>query len=199
MRSHTVVDSPCGPLTLVAEDDALCGLYMHQQRHRPAEPTFGSRGFGDVFARAETQLKEYFAGQRREFDLPLTFGGTPFQRAVWSALLEIPYGETASYGELARLLGKPSAARAVGLANGKNPISIIVPCHRVLGSTCSLTGYGGGLERKQYLLDFERRPTQEGHRGDGVHCGVRSAASGPARGGARGSGMEGSADREDLR
>ncbi|GAB3146274.1 methylated-DNA--[protein]-cysteine S-methyltransferase [Amycolatopsis sp. NPDC004378] len=159
MRSHTVVDSPCGPLTLVAEDAALCGLYMHEQRHRPAEATFGAPGSAEVFARTEIQLKEYFAGQRREFDLPLAFAGTPFQRTVWTALLEIPYGETASYGELAQLLGKPSAARAVGLANGKNPISIIVPCHRVLGSTGSLTGYGGGLERKRYLLDFERRPS----------------------------------------
>ena len=96
---------------------------------------------------------------RREFDLPLVFHGTPFQRSVWTALLDIPYGETASYGELARLLGKPAAARAVGLANGKNPVSIIVPCHRVIGSTGSLTGYGGGLDRKQYLLDFERRPS----------------------------------------
>ncbi|MEV4146959.1 methylated-DNA--[protein]-cysteine S-methyltransferase [Amycolatopsis sp. NPDC049691] len=159
MRSHTVVDSPCGPLTLVAEGGALCGLYMHEQRHRPAEATFGSPGAAEVFGLAETQLKEYFAGQRREFDLPLAFRGTPFQRAVWAALLDIPYGETASYGELAQLLGKPAAARAVGLANGKNPISIIVPCHRVIGSTGSLTGYGGGLERKRYLLDFERRPS----------------------------------------
>lgn len=159
MRSHTVVDSPCGPLTLVAEGDALCGLYMHEQRHRPAEATFGSPGAVEVFALAETQLTEYFAGRRRQFDVPLAFRGTPFQRSVWAALLDIPYGETASYGELAQLLGKPAAARAVGLANGKNPISIIVPCHRVIGSTGSLTGYGGGLERKQYLLDFERRPS----------------------------------------
>ena len=160
MRSHTVVDSPCGPLTLVADDDALCGLYMHEQRHRPAEQTFGSRGAAEVFERTEAQLAEYFAGHRREFDLPLALRGTPFQRSVWSALLELPHGETASYGELAQLLGKPAAARAVGLANGKNPISIIVPCHRVIGSTGSLTGYGGGLERKRYLLGFERlRPT----------------------------------------
>jgi methylated-DNA-[protein]-cysteine S-methyltransferase len=161
MRSHAVVDSPCGLLTLVAEDGALCGLYMHEQRHRPADTTFGERSAGaEVFERTEAQLGEYFAGQRREFDLPLAFRGTPFQRAVWAALLEIPYGETASYGELAQLLGKPLAARAVGLANGKNPISIVVPCHRVIGSTGSLTGYGGGLERKRYLLGFERlRPT----------------------------------------
>lgn len=159
MRSHQVVASPCGPLTLVAEDDVLCGLYMHEQRHRPASGTFGPPGVGDLFERAAAQLTEYFAGQRRVFDLPLSCHGTPFQRSVWSALLEIPYGETVTYGELAQQLGKPAASRAVGLANGKNPISIIVPCHRVIGSTGSLTGYGGGLERKRYLLDFERRPT----------------------------------------
>ena len=158
MPTHLVVDSPCGPLTLVAEGDALRGLYMHQQRHRPADLTFGEPSAGaGIFDRTRAQLEEYFAGTRREFDLPLAFRGTPFQQAVWTALLDIPYGETASYGELAQLLGKPSAARAVGLANGKNPISIIVPCHRVIGSTGSLTGYGGGLERKEYLLGFERR------------------------------------------
>jgi len=157
MRSHSIVDSPCGPLTLVAEDDALCGLYMAEQRHRPDELTFGRADPGaDIFARAETELKEYFAGQREQFELPLTFVGTPFQRSVWARLREIPYGTTISYGELADRLGNPGASRAVGLANGKNPIGIIVPCHRVVGSTGSLTGYGGGLERKRYLLDFER-------------------------------------------
>jgi methylated-DNA-[protein]-cysteine S-methyltransferase len=156
-RSHTVVDSPCGPLTLVAEGGALSGLYMVQQRHRPDETTFGEPDPGaEIFARIETELKEYFAGQRRTFDVPLAFAGTPFQQLVWSALREIPYGETMSYGELAERLGKPSASRAVGLANGKNPIGIIVPCHRVVGSNGSLTGYGGGLERKRYLLDFEQ-------------------------------------------
>lgn len=104
----------------------------------------------------EKQLKEYFAGQRKDFDLPLSFGGTPFQRMVWEGLLGIPYGETVSYGQLADRLGRPTASRAVGLANGKNPISIIVPCHRVIGSTGDLTGYGGGVERKRQLLDFER-------------------------------------------
>jgi methylated-DNA-[protein]-cysteine S-methyltransferase len=156
-RTHTVVDSPCGPLTLVAEGDALCGLYMDLQRHRPHDSALGDPEPGaPIFERAETELKEYFAGQRREFDVPLTFAGTPFQRLVWAALREIPYGETMSYGELAERLGKPSAARAVGLANGKNPIGIIVPCHRVVGSNGSLTGYGGGLDRKRYLLDFEQ-------------------------------------------
>ncbi|EOD65482.1 methylated-DNA--[protein]-cysteine S-methyltransferase [Amycolatopsis vancoresmycina] len=157
MRSHTVVDSPFGPLTLVAEGGALCGLYMVDQRHRPHELTFGSADAGaDIFARAETELKEYFAGQRHEFDLPLAFAGTPFQQLVWAELRKIPYGTTISYGQLADRLGKPAASRAVGLANGKNPIGIIVPCHRVVGSNGSLTGYGGGLERKRYLLDFEQ-------------------------------------------
>jgi methylated-DNA-[protein]-cysteine S-methyltransferase len=157
MRSHTVVDSPCGPLTLVAQGNALCGLYMTEQRHRPDQLTFGEPDPGaDIFARAETELKEYFAGQRNEFEVPLTLVGTPFQQRVWTALQDIPYGATTSYGELADRLGQPTASRAVGLANGKNPISIIVPCHRVVGAGGSLTGYGGGLERKRYLLDFEQ-------------------------------------------
>lgn len=151
----TIVDSPVGPLTLVGEDGLLTGLYMESQRHRPAEEVFGvvdPRPFGPVIE----QLTAYFAGELTTFDLPLAFRGTEFQRAVWAALREIPYGETVSYGELAQQIGKPSASRAVGLANGKNPIGIIVPCHRVVGSGGGLTGYGGGLERKQYLLDFER-------------------------------------------
>jgi methylated-DNA-[protein]-cysteine S-methyltransferase len=157
MRSHAVVDSPFGPLTLVAHGDALCGLYMVQQRHRPDELTFGEPDPGaGIFARVEAELKEYFAGQRHEFELPLTFVGTPFQQLVWAELRKIPYGTTTSYGELADRLGKPAASRAVGLANGKNPIGIIVPCHRVVGANGSLTGYGGGLERKRYLLDFEQ-------------------------------------------
>jgi methylated-DNA-[protein]-cysteine S-methyltransferase len=130
---------------------------MVRQRHLPAEESFGERDpDGEVFAETGRQLNEYFAGKRRDFDLPLAFHGTPFQQRVWTALREIPYGETVSYGKLADELGQPSAARAVGLANGKNPISVIVPCHRVVGSTGGLTGYGGGLERKRYLLDFER-------------------------------------------
>jgi methylated-DNA-[protein]-cysteine S-methyltransferase len=157
LRTHTVIDSPIGPLTIVATNGVLSGLYMVKQRHLPAEETFGDRDpDAGVFAETARQLKEYFAGQRRVFDLPVAFHGTPFQQRVWAALREIPYGETVSYGRLAEELGRPTAARAVGLANGKNPISVIVPCHRVVGSTGDLTGYGGGLERKRYLLDFER-------------------------------------------
>ncbi|QFZ16562.1 methylated-DNA--[protein]-cysteine S-methyltransferase [Saccharothrix syringae] len=153
--THTVVDSPVGPLTLVAHRGALSGLYMTDQRHRPAQETFGPEDaapFGEV----EAQLAQYFAGERTSFDLEVDLIGTPFQRMVWQALCDIPYGETVSYGELAARLGRPTAARAVGLANGKNPISIVVPCHRVVGSTGDLTGYGGGLARKRHLLDFER-------------------------------------------
>ncbi|MGP3637100.1 methylated-DNA--[protein]-cysteine S-methyltransferase [Streptomyces sp. 24-1644] len=153
-RQHTVVDSPYGPLTLVATDGVLAGLYMAGQRHRPPEETFGApdpRPFGPVVE----QLDAYFAGGLRAFDLPMHLAGTPFQRSVWAELTRIPYGETRSYGELAALLGKPGASRAVGLANGKNPIGIIVPCHRVVGASGGLTGYGGGLDRKQRLLAFE--------------------------------------------
>jgi methylated-DNA-[protein]-cysteine S-methyltransferase len=157
MRVHTQIDSPMGQLTLVANDGALAGLYMEEQRHRPAFETFGPRSDLELFDAVITQLGEYFAGTRTEFDLPMDFAGTPFQQTVWKALLDIPYGETVSYGELAALIGRPTASRAVGLANGKNPIGIIVPCHRVVGSTGDLTGYGGGIERKRALLAHERR------------------------------------------
>ena len=155
MKQHTVTDSPYGPLTLVADDGVLCGLYMTGQRHRPPEESFGPRD-DTLFAEAEEQLKAYFAGELREFTVPLRLTGTPFQRLVWEELRGIPYGETRTYGRLADALGSPAASRAVGLANGRNPVGIIVPCHRVIGANGSLTGYGGGLERKQRLLDFER-------------------------------------------
>lgn len=159
MREHTVVDSPVGPLTLVATGGVLSGLYMEAQRHRPEEHTFGERAEPDSapFADAIAQLEEYFAGRRTDFDLPLAAAGTPFQQGVWAELGRIPYGETRTYGELAERLGRPTASRAVGLANGRNPIGIIVPCHRVIGADGSLTGYGGGLDRKRHLLSFERR------------------------------------------
>ncbi|MGW2620931.1 methylated-DNA--[protein]-cysteine S-methyltransferase [Streptomyces sp. NPDC001500] len=155
MKQHTVIDSPYGDLTLVADDGVLCGLYMTGQRHRPAEENFGPRDDGP-FGAAEEQLAAYFAGESKEFTLELRLHGTPFQRSVWDRLRAIPYGETRSYGELARDLGSPAASRAVGLANGRNPVGIIVPCHRVIGAGGGLTGYGGGLDRKQRLLDFER-------------------------------------------
>jgi methylated-DNA-[protein]-cysteine S-methyltransferase len=149
-----VTDSPYGPLTLVATDGALSGLYMVGQRHRPPEEIFGSPDPGP-FTETVRQLGAYFDGGLTEFDLPLRLRGTPFQQSVWEQLRRIPYGQTRSYGELAEILGKPGASRAVGLANGKNPVSIVVPCHRVVGSTGGLTGYGGGLDRKQRLLAFE--------------------------------------------
>ncbi|WP_327433228.1 methylated-DNA--[protein]-cysteine S-methyltransferase [Streptomyces sp. NBC_01236] len=154
MKQHTVIDSPYGPLTLVADDGVLCGLYMVGQRHRPQEENFGERD-DTLFDEAEAQLKAYFAGELKEFTLELRMAGTPFQRSVWDQLRQIPYGETRTYGELAEALGNVGASRAVGLANGKNPIGIIVPCHRVVGANGSLTGYGGGLDRKKRLLDFE--------------------------------------------
>jgi methylated-DNA-[protein]-cysteine S-methyltransferase len=156
---HTVFeDTPVGPLTLVADDRALTGLYMTDQRHRPPLETFGPRTDpGEpLYARAIAQLQAYFRGELTTFDLPLAPRGTPFQRRVWAALCDIPYGATRSYGQLAALLGAPSAARAVGLANGRNPVGIVIPCHRVIGANGSLTGYGGGLDRKRRLLAFER-------------------------------------------
>ncbi|WP_445397354.1 methylated-DNA--[protein]-cysteine S-methyltransferase [Streptomyces sp. LE64] len=155
VRQHLHHDSPYGTLTLVATEGVLSGVYMTNQRHRPPEETFGDRDPGP-FTEAVRQLDAYFAGELTAFDLPLRLDGTPFQRSVWDQLLRIPYGRTRTYGELAEALGNPAASRAVGLANGKNPISVIVPCHRVIGANGDLTGYGGGLARKQRLLDFER-------------------------------------------
>ncbi|WP_055717661.1 methylated-DNA--[protein]-cysteine S-methyltransferase [Streptomyces torulosus] len=155
MKQHTVTDSPYGPLTLVADDGVLSGLYMTGQRHRPPQETFGPRD-DTLLADAKEQLAAYFAGELRQFTLTLRLHGTPFQRGVWEQLARIPFGETRSYGELADAMGSPKASRAVGLANGKNPVGIIVPCHRVVGSDGSLTGYGGGLDRKRRLLDFEQ-------------------------------------------
>ncbi|MEV2196941.1 methylated-DNA--[protein]-cysteine S-methyltransferase [Streptomyces phaeochromogenes] len=155
MKQHTVIDSAYGPLTLVATDGVLSGLYMTDQRHRPPEETFGDPD-DTPFTETIDELRAYFAGELKEFSVQLHLDGTPFQRSVWAQLQKIPYGETRSYGELADALGNPNASRAVGLANGKNPLGIIVPCHRVVGANGSLTGYGGGLERKRQLLDFER-------------------------------------------
>jgi methylated-DNA-[protein]-cysteine S-methyltransferase len=153
-RTHSVADSPVGPLTLVADDGVLSGLYMAEQRHRPGESSFGEHDPA-AFGQVTEQLKAYFEGELTRFDVPLALAGTPFRQRVWAALQEIPYGSVASYGQLADRLGQPGAARAVGLANGRNPVGIIVPCHRVVGSDGSLTGYGGGLVRKRYLLDLE--------------------------------------------
>ena len=159
------LDTAVGRLLLTTDGAALTGVWFERHRDggddRPSALQRAGAQDADhpVLAAARTQLEEYFARERRVFDLPLASAGTAFQRRVWTALLDIPYGVTASYGDIARRLGLPlTASRAVGLANGSNPISIIVPCHRVIGADGSLTGYGGGLDRKRYLLDLEARP-----------------------------------------
>jgi len=154
----TTVDSPIGPLTLMARDGRLTHLVMEDQAHAVAPPP-GSRRDDDVFAEVASQLDEYFAGQRTSFDVPMTLEGTDFQRRVWAELCAIPYGETISYGELARRVGSPKASRAVGSANGRNPVAVIVPCHRVIAADGSLGGYGGGLDRKVHLLGLEQGRT----------------------------------------
>ncbi len=150
---HTFVESPIGPLLLLSDGQSLTGLYMNDR----TVPVGSSESpHAPPFPETRRQLAEYFAGTRREFDLPLALKGTTFQRIVWAFLREIPYGETVSYGDIARRIREPKAFRAVGLANGRNPISIVVPCHRVVGTNGKLTGYGGGLPNKAFLLDLER-------------------------------------------
>lgn len=154
MKSHTVVDSPVGPLTLVAEDDALAGLYQSDQRHLPTAASFGARD-DTALPQVREQLAAYFDGALEQFDVPLALRGTPFQVQVWAALRDVPYGSTCTYGDLAAAIGRPTAIRAVGAANGRNPVCIVIPCHRVVGADGSLTGYAGGVGRKRYLLDLE--------------------------------------------
>ncbi len=153
--SWASVESPIGPLLVTSEYGALTRVWMIEQRHQVTEPDPSWVRDDEPFAEVKRQLDEYFAWERTTFDLPVAPSGTPFQREVWAALHTIPYGTTCSYGELAEQIGRPGASRAVGLANGRNPISIVIPCHRVIGSNGTLTGYGGGLERKQWLLDLE--------------------------------------------
>jgi len=150
------MQSPIGSLLLHSDGIVLTGLYMDvpDRRVRGMETWMESPDSGPL-PDVQRQLGEYFAGKRREFDLPLRLEGTAFQQIVWQMLTEIPYGTTLSYGELARRIGNPNASRAVGLANGRNPISILITCHRVIGADGSLTGYGGGLERKRWLLAHE--------------------------------------------
>jgi methylated-DNA-[protein]-cysteine S-methyltransferase len=159
----TIVDSPIGKLRLAAEDGVLTGLYMDGARHGP----IGDEAWVEddsLFGTVVAQLEAYFAGELTTFDVPLRTSGTKFQEQVWGGLREIPYAATWSYGQLATRVGNPKASRAVGLANGRNPISIIVPCHRVIGANGSLTGYGGGLDRKAWLLEHEARHAAN-HRG----------------------------------
>lgn len=150
------IDSPVGPLRLVADAGGLRDMLFEVERHPVAMQPEWVRA-SKPLEQAHRQLDEYFAGKRRTFDLALNPHGTPFQLAVWMQLRGIAYGTTISYGELARRLGNPAASRAVGAANGRNPLSIIVPCHRVIGASGTLTGYGGGLPTKQFLLELEQR------------------------------------------
>jgi len=147
----TVVDSPIDPLLLVGDETGLRELQM-----APHEPPPSAERDDEALAPVAAQLADYFAGRRLAFDLPLAPVGTAFQQKVWLALREIPYGRTTTYGQIAVDLGQPTASRAVGLANGRNPIAVIVPCHRVIGANGSLTGFGGGLPRKRWLLEHER-------------------------------------------
>jgi len=151
----TSIDSPIGPLRVTASDAGLTGVYMEQHRHGPVGIDASWRRDDAWFAETRRQLDAYFEGRLHEFDLPLAPVGTPFQLTVWQALRTIPYGHVRSYAMIATQIGRPTASRAVGMANGRNPLSIIVPCHRVIGSSGALTGYGGGLDRKRALLDLE--------------------------------------------
>lgn len=157
MTHYRTIDSPIGLLTLAGHDSVLTNLRMVDQTYEPsrADWALDPRAFGD----AVEQLNAYFAGELVDFELELDLRGTDFQRRVWKALLTIPYGETRSYGEIAEQISAPGAARAVGLANGHNPVAIVVPCHRVIGASGSLTGYGGGLDRKRTLLELEKQRT----------------------------------------
>lgn len=155
---HLRVDSPVGPLRLSSDGTHLTGVWFEGHRHAPEDvgEQVAPADAPAVLSEAARQLAEYFAGEREAFDLPVAAVGTAFQERVWSALHQIPYGQTWSYGQLAQVVGSPGAARAVGLANGRNPVSIVVPCHRVVGAGGAITGYGGGVERKQALLSLER-------------------------------------------
>jgi len=158
---YKTMNSPVGALTLVASHDGLAAVLW--ENDRPGRVCLNLAGEDErhpVLVETERQLNEYFAGRRRTFSLKLDFAGTQFQRKVWQALLEIPFGQTRSYGEIARRIGAPAAVRAVGAANGRNPISIVAPCHRVIGATGKLTGFAGGLDAKAHLLALEQKSAQ---------------------------------------
>jgi len=160
---HALMGSPLGDITLVVEGDAVTGIYFTGHLRPPASARLGQRipvAEHATLVAARTQLTEYFAGERTDFDLPLAPPGTDFDRRVWALLSTIGYGRTSTYGQLARQLGDPGAAQAVGAANGRNPLSIVVPCHRVVGADGALTGYAGGLDRKRFLLDLEQPGTR---------------------------------------
>jgi len=154
MRLYRDIQSPVGPLRIVADEDALLAILFLRNGAAPGDA--GTEGTTPVIDAAIGQLQEYFAGKRRDFELPLRPEGTDFQRAVWQALCTIDFGETRAYSDIARAVGRPDAVRAVGAANGQNPISIVIPCHRVIGKNGTLTGYGGGIDNKRWLLDHEK-------------------------------------------
>jgi len=154
---YKVMGSPVGRLTLVANDEGLAAVLWENDRPGRVKLNIEAEDAGHpVLIEAERQIQEYFAGRRTAFALPLDVAGTPFQRAVWNALLTIPFGQTRTYGEIARQIGSPAAVRAVGAANGRNPVSIVAPCHRVIGANGKLTGFAGGLEAKARLLALEQ-------------------------------------------
>lgn len=157
MIAYTEYQSPLGTLLIAATGRGLHGIYFEQHRHFKGKDGWQFQPEQDILQRTVAQLEEFFAGTRSEFDLPLDMSGTPFQQQVWQELLRIPYGATVSYGQHAQVLGRPKAARAVGAAIGRNPVSIIVPCHRVIGGSGALTDYAGGLDRKRSLLELEAR------------------------------------------
>ncbi len=150
MKSYVYYDSPIGKLTLISEENTIVGLYFGEVS------VDGMEEKSEVLENAITQLGQYFDGKRKDFDLPLKFYGTEFQQKCWNALLTIPYGETRTYKEISEIVNCPKGYRAVGLANNKNPISIIAPCHRVIGANGKLVGYGGGLDKKEFLLNLEK-------------------------------------------
>jgi methylated-DNA-[protein]-cysteine S-methyltransferase len=156
MKRYDYYDSPCGRMLLVADGEALCGAYFVGQKHmRETDADWVRDPASPVIVRTKRQLDEYFQGKRKAFDMPLAAAGTPFQRAVWKAIAGVGFGETISYAELARRAGRPGSARAAGAATGRNPIGIIVPCHRIVGADGSLTGYAGGMDKKRALLALE--------------------------------------------
>ena len=157
---YTYIDTPLGPVLVQGCEGFVTGLFLPGHKGRPG-PGASWQQSDAPFAGVRAQLAEYFAGARQQFDVPLRLGGTPFQQRVWRELLRVPFGGTITYAALAKRVGKPAGARAVGQANGRNPVSIIVPCHRVVGAGGKLTGYAGGTDKKQWLLTWERRATRE--------------------------------------
>lgn len=162
MEYYDYYDSPLGQILLVASDQAVTGLHFVGEKYYPGVADGWQREpSAKMLVRVRKQLDEYFAGERKTFDLPVEPAGTTFQREVWRALQKIPYGTTLNYGALAKRIGQPTASRAVGAANGRNPISIVIPCHRVIGANGDLTGYAGGMERKAALLRLEAAGANE--------------------------------------